>query len=131
MVCGHGLGASRQAYASRLLPCLRHYYTIQSPFIHLTNTFCCSCVKRRSAISVGQREPDGEKADTIQVVVLIGDEVKMWRMRRAMTQAELAEKAGVGVNTVVRIERNQTEPRPPTIRKLAQALRIDTSELVQ
>ena len=63
--------------------------------------------------------------------MLIGDEVKMWRMRRAMTQAELAEKAGVGVNTVVRIERNQTEPRPPTIRKLAQALRIDTSELVQ
>ena len=80
---------------------------------------------------VSQRESDGKKADTIQAVVLIGDEVRIWRMRRAMTQAELAKKAGVGVNTIVRIERNQTEPRPPTIRKLAEALRIDTSELVQ
>jgi transcriptional regulator with XRE-family HTH domain len=80
---------------------------------------------------VSHREPDGKKADTIQAVVLIGDEVRIWRMRRAMTQAELAEKAGVGVNTIVRIERNQTGPRPPTIRKLAEALRIDTSELVQ
>jgi transcriptional regulator with XRE-family HTH domain len=50
---------------------------------------------------------------------------------RALTQAELAEKAGIGVNTIVRIERNQTEPRPPTIRKLAEALKIDASELVQ
>jgi transcriptional regulator with XRE-family HTH domain len=80
---------------------------------------------------VSQRESDGKKADTIQAVVLIGDDVRIWRMRRAMTQAELAKKAGVGVNTIVRIERNQTEPRPPTIRKLAEALRIDTSELVQ
>jgi DNA-binding XRE family transcriptional regulator len=30
----------------------------------------------------------------------------MWRMRRAMTQAELADKAGVGINAIVRIERN-------------------------
>ena len=82
-------------------------------------------------MAVSQRESNGKKADTIQAVVLIGDEVRIWRMRRAMTQAELAEKAGVGVNTIVRIERNQTEPRPPTIRKLAEALRIDTSELVR
>ena len=55
----------------------------------------------------------------------------MWRMRRAMTQTELAEKAGIGVNTIVRIERNQAEPRPPTIRKLAQALKIDPKELIK
>ena len=82
-------------------------------------------------MAVSQRESNGKKADTIQAVVLIGDEVRIWRMRRAMTQAELAKKASVGVNTIVRIERNQTEPRPPTIRKLAEALRIDTSELVR
>ena len=63
-------------------------------------------------------------------MVRIGREVKLWRMRRAMTQSELAEEAGVGVNTIVRIERNQTEPRPPTIRKLAKALRVDPSKLV-
>ncbi len=67
----------------------------------------------------------------MQTMVLIGEEVKMWRMRRAMTQTELAEKAGVGINTIVRIERNQTEPRPPTIRKLAEALEIDPKELIK
>jgi transcriptional regulator with XRE-family HTH domain len=66
----------------------------------------------------------------MQIMVHIGDEVKIWRMRRAMTQGELAEKANVGINTIVRIERNQTEPRPHTIGKLAIALRIDPSELV-
>jgi transcriptional regulator with XRE-family HTH domain len=54
----------------------------------------------------------------------------MWRMRRAMTQAELADKAGVGINAIVRIERNQTELRPPTIQKLADALRVDPFEFV-
>ncbi len=63
-------------------------------------------------------------------MVRIGNEVKLWRMRRAMTQDELAKEAGVGINTIVRIERNQTEPRPPTIRKLARALNVDPSRLV-
>ncbi len=66
----------------------------------------------------------------MQTMVLIGEEVKIWRMRRAMTQGKLAEKAGVGINTIVRIERNQTEPRPPTIGKLARALGIDPAQLV-
>ena len=64
-------------------------------------------------------------------MVLIGEEVRIWRMRRAMTQTELSKKAGVGINTIVRIERNQTEPRPPTIRKLAEALQIDPKELIK
>jgi transcriptional regulator with XRE-family HTH domain len=70
-------------------------------------------------------------AEAVQSKVLIGEEVKIWRLRRAMTQAELAEKANVGINTIIRIERNQTEPRPPTIRKLAEALRIDPKELIK
>jgi transcriptional regulator with XRE-family HTH domain len=66
----------------------------------------------------------------MQDMVHIGDELRLWRMRRAMTQGKLAEKAGVGINTIVRIERNQTEPRPPTIGKLARALGIDPAQLV-
>ncbi len=75
--------------------------------------------------------PDSKEIGKMRVMVLIGEEAKMWRMRRAMTQAELAEKAGVAINTIVRIERNQTEPRPPTIRKLAEALEIDPKELIK
>ena len=65
----------------------------------------------------------------MQVVVLIGEELKRWRMRRAMTQIQLAEKCGLSPATIVRIERNQREPQPGTIRKLADALDIDPSEL--
>jgi len=65
----------------------------------------------------------------MQIVVLIGEELKRWRMRRAMTQIQLAERCGLSPATIVRIERNQREPQPSTIRKLADAIDIDPSEL--
>ena len=65
----------------------------------------------------------------MQTVVLIGEELKRWRMRRAMTQIQLAERCELSPATIVRIERNQREPQPSTIRKLADALDIDPSEL--
>jgi transcriptional regulator with XRE-family HTH domain len=37
----------------------------------------------------------------------------------------------VGVATIIRIERNQVEPRGSTIRKLAEAIDVDPSELVK
>ena len=47
------------------------------------------------------------------------------------TQEELAAKAGIGKNTVNRIERNLTEPRPSTLWKLAEALGVEPAELVE
>jgi transcriptional regulator with XRE-family HTH domain len=64
-------------------------------------------------------------------VVYIGERLKRQRTRRALTQAELAERAGVAVATVARIERNEIEPRMPTLRKLARALDVDPAELVE
>ena len=64
-------------------------------------------------------------------VVHIGDKLKEARTRELLTQQELAEKSGVGVNTIIRIERNQVEPRGSTIRKLAAALGVDPHELVK
>jgi transcriptional regulator with XRE-family HTH domain len=46
-----------------------------------------------------------------------------------MTQIQLAERCGLSPATIVRIERNQREPQPSTLRKLADALDIDPSEL--
>jgi transcriptional regulator with XRE-family HTH domain len=63
-------------------------------------------------------------------MVHVGNRLKELRIRRAMTQNELAEAAGIDKNTVNRIERNHTEPRPPTLRKLADALRVDPAELI-
>ena len=64
-------------------------------------------------------------------VVYIGDRLKRQRTRRALTQAELAERAGVTSATVARIERDEIEPRMTTLRKLAQALEVDPAELVE
>jgi transcriptional regulator with XRE-family HTH domain len=53
------------------------------------------------------------------------------RRRAALTQGELAEKAGVGINTIVRIETGEiTEPRVSTLRKLATALGLEARDLL-
>jgi transcriptional regulator with XRE-family HTH domain len=64
-------------------------------------------------------------------VVYIGERLKRQRTRRALTQAELAERAGVTTATVARIERDEIEPRMTTLRKLADALNVDPAELVE
>lgn len=63
-------------------------------------------------------------------VVHIGERLRKQRTRRALTQAELAEAAGVTTATVARIERDEIEPRMTTLRKLARALDVDPAELV-
>jgi len=68
---------------------------------------------------------------TLEAVVKIGERLKDLRIRRALTQEELAAAAGIGKNTVNRLERDLTEPRPPTLRKLARALGVDPAELVE
>ena len=68
---------------------------------------------------------------TLEAVVQIGKKLRQLRIERAMTQEELAQAAGIGKNTVNRLETNITEPRPPTLRKLAQALEVDPAELVR
>jgi len=63
-------------------------------------------------------------------VVKIGDNLKRQRIRKALTQEELARQAGLTTASVARIERNETEPRMSTLRKLAEALDVDPAELV-
>lgn len=47
------------------------------------------------------------------------------RRRRALTILQLAERSGVHRDTIHRLEVGETDPRPSTIRKLADALRVD------
>jgi transcriptional regulator with XRE-family HTH domain len=64
-------------------------------------------------------------------VLYIGDRLRDLRKRALLTQRELADKSGVGVTTIIRIERNQVEPQGSTIRKLARALSVAPEELVK
>ena len=67
----------------------------------------------------------------MEAVVQIGDRLRQLRERRALRQEDLAALAGVGKNTVNRIEKNRTEPHMTTVRKLAEALEVDPAELVE
>jgi transcriptional regulator with XRE-family HTH domain len=60
----------------------------------------------------------------------IGVKVKRQRERALLTQQELAERAGIGLTTLNRIENDHAEPHFRTIRKLAKALNIDAAILI-
>jgi transcriptional regulator with XRE-family HTH domain len=53
------------------------------------------------------------------------------RRRRVLTMEELAQKAGVGRNTIWRLEHGVMGAQPRTIRKLARALGVEPEDLVK
>jgi transcriptional regulator with XRE-family HTH domain len=55
--------------------------------------------------------------------------LREWRQRRLLRQEDLAEKAQIGVTTIVRIEGGQGA-RISTLRKLAAALDITPEQLM-
>jgi transcriptional regulator with XRE-family HTH domain len=65
----------------------------------------------------------------IQTVVKLA-RLKRARERAALSQAELARKAGVSRVTVARVEALLDEPQPRTVRKLAQALEVAPADLM-
>ena len=52
-----------------------------------------------------------------------------WRLRKVLTQRELAELAGVTQSTVALIEAGRQSPRPTTVRKLAKGLGVRPEDL--
>ena len=67
----------------------------------------------------------------MQTVVYVGDNVRELRTLSALTQEELAERAGITATALSRIERNEAEPRPSTLRKLAAALGVEPRYLIK
>lgn len=67
----------------------------------------------------------------MEVVVYVGDNVRELRTLSALTQKELADRADITATALSRIERNEAEPRPSTLRKLAAALSVEPRELIQ
>ncbi len=68
---------------------------------------------------------------TMAVVKIDGAKLKNLRERQFMSREELAEKVGSHRDHIGRLERGEVEsPRMSTIRKLADALKVDPAELV-
>ena len=66
----------------------------------------------------------------IIVPVRMGENVKAARRQMFMTQAQLAKATGLSQRTLVNIETNRVQPYFSTILKIAEALGVDPSELV-
>ena len=56
------------------------------------------------------------------------DTVKEIRRRKGWSQKDLAEESGVGQDTISGIESGRHEPRPSTLRKLADALDVEVAD---
>ena len=65
------------------------------------------------------------------IVVYVGDNLKRLRTLNALTQVELAQRAGLTTAAVARIERDEVEPRPSTLRKLANVLNVQPRDLIE
>ncbi len=69
------------------------------------------------------------QADTLLGMVLLG-RLRHYREQAALTQEELADRAGVTRLTVMRLEQGLQEPQAKTTRALARALKVKPSELM-
>jgi transcriptional regulator with XRE-family HTH domain len=66
----------------------------------------------------------------MQAVTYLGDRLKNLLTRRVLTQHELANKAGVSINALNRIELSKSEPHMSALRKLARVLDVAPTDLL-
>jgi len=70
------------------------------------------------------------KHDIMIFARLMNGTLRRLRERQALSQRDLAAKAGVNVTTINHIEQGKQRPNPSTIRKLAGALGVTPEELI-
>jgi len=56
-------------------------------------------------------------------------DLKTLRTKKALSQRDLAEKSGIAHATICRLEIGKQKPTFKTIRKLAEALGVDASDI--
>lgn len=59
----------------------------------------------------------------------LGTRLRGIRLGRALTQGELAGKAGMTPDAISDLEHGKRTPRPKTVRRLAEALDVEIGEL--
>jgi transcriptional regulator with XRE-family HTH domain len=69
---------------------------------------------------------------TIEAVKVDAKKLQDARLAKFWSRDELAKASGIHRDHIGRLERGyEGESRPPTIRKLAQALEVDPAELIE
>lgn len=70
-------------------------------------------------------------ADMEQELLALGQRIKAVRIERGMSQAELAEKANVGLPHISDIERGMTHTKILTFARIAEALQVSADDLLR
>ena len=73
----------------------------------------------------------GDSPPTAAAVVILGANVRLARQRAGLTQAELAQRAGLGQPAISLIEASQANPTVQTLQQLADALRRPLADLLK
>jgi transcriptional regulator with XRE-family HTH domain len=60
----------------------------------------------------------------------LGSTIRSARLRRDMTQEELALETGLARKTIYQVEHGQTDPRLGTLRRIADAIGVEIADLV-
>ena len=66
---------------------------------------------------------------TDKTTMQIAMKLKQVRLKKNLTQLDLAEKAGVSVNNYAKIERGEIRPSVKTLEKVIKALGIESSSI--
>lgn len=61
----------------------------------------------------------------------IGPRIRHARERAVLSQGEFAQRVGISQNALSRIETGHSRPRMATIRKIAEALGVPPTQLVE
>lgn len=61
--------------------------------------------------------------------MLVGDRIKEIRKEKHLTQKELGEKLGVSYQMIAQYENGKRNPKPETLKKIADALEVPVSSL--
>jgi transcriptional regulator with XRE-family HTH domain len=60
----------------------------------------------------------------------VGRKIRIIRKQRGLTQEDIADKSGMHVSTLGRIERGESNPPLQTLNKIAQVLKVKPREIL-
>ena len=85
-----------------------------------------------SLLSSGQLKypPFKKGMDMADIKKKLGVRISQLRLEAGMTQAKLAEKSNLSIDSISRIERGDRAPSLESLEKIAEALGIDPAELL-
>jgi transcriptional regulator with XRE-family HTH domain len=79
--------------------------------------------------TVSAPKAEATSPNASEMLKALAEQIRMWRKRHTMTQADLAMKSGISVSFISMIERAERSPSYETLFEVARALDIPISEL--